>query len=99
MGIDQSLDLDVSVIIWVGVVNQRHIINIFANLFMNFDMACRSLIMIEGRDDVVFEEIWYLRLSNFEPEQDLKYDRDVNNVSHNATEDARAILEVSWNKE
>lgn len=91
MLVDQPLDLKVRLVVGLDVVEQRHVIDVLADLAVHFEVRGRALVHPERGDDVVLAERRQARLANFEPEQDLEHDGDVDDVSHEAAEDAWAV--------
>lgn len=93
--IDQPLDLEVRLVVGLDVVEQRHVVDVLADLAVHLEVRGRAVVHPERGDDVVLAEGRQARLPDFEPEQDLEHDGDVDDVSHEAAEDTgRACVHV-----
>ena len=88
---NQPLNLEVRLVIGLDVVEQRHVVNIFSDLVMNFGVGGRALVQPERGDDIVLAERRQAWLADVKPEKDLEHDGDVDDVSHEAAEDAWTV--------
>jgi hypothetical protein len=93
MRVNQSLNLNVGVVLWIDLIDRSHAIYVRADLPMNLDMFRRSLVQPEGCHDVLITNGFMAkaRLRDFEPKEDLEHDGEVNDVPHQTSEDARSI--------
>ena len=91
---NQPLNLEVRLVIGLDVVEQRHVVNIFSDLVMNFGVGGRALVQPERGDDIVLAERRQAWLADFKPEKDLEHDGDVDDVSHEAAEDAGPVEQL-----
>lgn len=82
MSIDQPLNLQMRLIVRVDMIQQLHIVNVFANLRVDLDVRSGPSVQTKGGVDVSFREGWKVWLGDFEPEQDFEDDGDVDDVSH-----------------
>jgi len=97
MRVNQSLNLDVGVILWIDLVDRSHPIYVRADLPMNLEMLRRSLVQPKGCHNIPFTNGFMAkaRLGNFEPKKNFEHDGEVNDVPHQTSEDARSIRNKS----